>query len=73
MSDVIAQHLLFHFVQGGANRVNLREDVYAIAILVDHAHQAADLALDALEPRENRPPGRILQGRLLDTIPVGGI
>jgi hypothetical protein len=46
MADVIAQHLFLDPPQRGTYRGNLRDDVDAVAVLVDHFRQAADLALD---------------------------
>src|SRR3954470_1176883 len=44
------QKLIFDFAQGGLDGLDLRQDVDAIAIIFDHADNAADLALDAGEP-----------------------
>jgi Cu+-exporting ATPase len=52
VGDVIAQHLLLDAAQGGADRGDLRDDVDAIAVRLDHAGEPADLALDPLEPLE---------------------
>ena len=49
MGDVIAQDLLLEAPQRGAHRRNLRDDVDAIAILIDHARDAAHLALDPVQ------------------------
>src|SRR5215831_6089384 len=46
MGDVIAQDLLLEAPKRGAHRRNLRHDVDAVAILVDHPRDAAHLALD---------------------------
>src|SRR5262249_37743226 len=46
MGDVVAQDFLLHAPKRGAHRRNLRHDVDAIAVLVDHAGDAAHLALD---------------------------
>src|SRR5258708_17529561 len=46
MGDVIAQDLLLDAPKRGPHRRNLRDDVDAIAILIDHARDAAHLALD---------------------------
>ena len=50
MRNVIAQNLFLDTAQRGAHGRYLRDDVDAIAIIVDHAGQAAHLALDAIEP-----------------------
>jgi hypothetical protein len=49
MVDVIAQDLLLDASQGCANGGNLRDDVDAVAVFLDHASKAADLTLDAIE------------------------
>src|ERR1700704_3058818 len=46
MRHVVAQDFLFHAPERSAHRRNLRDDVDAIAILVDHLREAADLAFD---------------------------
>src|SRR5262245_59976116 len=46
MGDVVLQHLLLDPPQRGANRRDLRDDVDAVAVPVDHFREAADLALD---------------------------
>src|SRR5258708_2065830 len=43
---VIPQPLFLDAPQRGAPRGNLRDDIDAVAILVDHFRQAADLAFD---------------------------
>src|SRR6266545_7107569 len=70
MCDVVAQDLLFHTSERCAHRRNLRDDVDAIAILVDHPRDAAHLALD---------PAQSLGAQCLDVfshavyIPLEGI
>jgi hypothetical protein len=54
MADVIAQHLFLDPPQRRANRRDLRDDVNAIAVLLDHFGQPAHLTLDAAEPLLNR-------------------
>jgi YHS domain-containing protein len=46
MRHVILQHLFLNAAKRGAHRRDLRDDVDAIAVLVDHLREAADLALD---------------------------
>ena len=46
MADMVAKYLFFKTPQCRAHRRDLRDDVDAVAVLVDHARQAADLALD---------------------------
>ena len=48
MRDVVAQDLLLNLPESGAHGGNLRDDVDAIAILLDHARKAADLPLDSV-------------------------
>jgi hypothetical protein len=50
MGDVIAQDLLFEPPEGGANGGNLRHDIDAVAILLDHARDATHLAFDPIQP-----------------------
>jgi hypothetical protein len=46
MRHVIAQHFLLDTTQRGAHRRNLRDDIDAIAVLIDHPGETADLTLD---------------------------
>lgn len=50
VGDMIAQDFLLEAPQRGAYRRNLRHDVDAVAILLDHARNAANLSFDAIEP-----------------------
>ncbi len=54
MRDVIAQDLLFDTTQRRAGRCDLRHDVDAIAIILDHAREPANLALDPFQPFQAR-------------------
>jgi hypothetical protein len=49
MRHVIPQHLLFNATERGPDSGYLSDDVDAVAVLVDHLGQAADLALDPAE------------------------
>jgi Cu+-exporting ATPase len=49
MGDVISQHFFLDAPERGAHRGNLRDDVDAVAVLIDHPGQAADLPLDPVE------------------------
>jgi hypothetical protein len=49
MRHVILQHFLLDTPQCGPHRRDLRDDIDAVAVLVDHLGQAADLALDPAE------------------------
>src|SRR6266487_4438727 len=57
MCDVVEHDLLFHPSERSAYRCNLRDDVDAITILIDHPRDAAHLALD---------PAQSLGARCLD-------
>ena len=52
MGDVAAQDFLFHPAQRRPHRADLRHDVDAIALVLDHAGEATHLAFDAAEPLE---------------------
>src|SRR5215813_4388895 len=54
MGDMVAQHLLLDAAERGAHGRDLRDDVDAVAVLVDHFRQAANLALDPAEALLNR-------------------
>lgn len=49
MGDVIAQNFLFDTGKGRARGSDLRDEVDAIAVFVDHLREAANLAFDAVE------------------------
>src|ERR1043166_1725867 len=49
VGDVIPQYLLLDAPERGADGGNLRHDVDAVAVLIDHLREAADLALDPAE------------------------
>jgi hypothetical protein len=59
---VIAKDLLLHFVQSSANGVNLRQYVHAVAIVLDHPKQTANLTLDTPEAFGDFHFGRIVHG-----------
>ena len=50
VADMILQNLLLDPPQRSAHRRNLREDVDAVAIALDHTGDPAYLALDSIEP-----------------------
>ena len=52
MRHVIAQDLFLGPPQRGAHRADLRHDVDAVALVLDHAGEAPHLAFDAVEPFE---------------------
>src|SRR6266446_5683467 len=49
MRHVVPQHFLLDAPKRGPHRRDLGDDVDAIAVLVDHLGEAADLALDPAE------------------------
>ena len=49
MGDMIAQDLFLDPAQRSAHRADLGDDVDAVALVLDHAGEAAHLALDAAE------------------------
>jgi hypothetical protein len=49
MRHVIAQDFLFHATERRPHRRDLRDDVDAVALLVDHAREASHLPLDAAQ------------------------
>ena len=52
MRHVIAQDFLLDPAQRRAHRADLRHDVDAVAVVLDHAGKPAHLAFDALQPLE---------------------
>ena len=50
MSNVLLQNLLFDAPQGSSYSRDLRNDVDAVAVFLNHAGNAAHLSLDASEP-----------------------
>src|SRR5580693_5736398 len=70
MGDMIAQDFLLGAPQRRAHGRDLRDDVDAIAVVLDHAAEAADLALDAFEPLES---GRLDIAAHGLYVPPGGI
>ena len=49
MRHVISEHFFLDAPERGANRGDLRDDIDAVAVIVDHLGQAANLALDPAE------------------------
>lgn len=49
MRYVIAKDFFLHTRESRTNGRNLRDDVDAIAIVIDHTNKAANLTLDAVE------------------------
>ncbi len=52
--EMVAERRLLDLIEGGTHGADLRQHVDAVAILLDHARDAAHLALDATEARELR-------------------
>jgi hypothetical protein len=62
MRHVIAENLLLDFMQGGADSMNLRQYIHAIAIVVDHPKQTANLTFDAPEAPGDFHFGSVVHG-----------
>jgi len=56
---VIGKYLFLGAAQRGAHRRQLRDDIDAIAVLLDHAGQAAHLAFDPRQAPEHRTLGNV--------------
>ena len=52
MRHMVLEHLVLDAPQGRPGGMDLRKDVYAVALLLDHAGDAADLPLDPAQPLE---------------------
>jgi hypothetical protein len=50
MGNVILQNLLLNLQQGGTDSGDLRHNINAVAVFLDHTLQAADLSLDSRQP-----------------------
>src|SRR5215813_7624783 len=70
MGHMVAQHLLLDAAERGAHRGDLRDDVDAVAVLVDHFRQAPNLTLD---PAESLLNGCLDVFSHLSYIPLQGI
>src|SRR5262249_7195693 len=68
--DVIGEDLLLGAAQRRTHRGELRDDVDAIAVVLDHARKPTHLALDPLQALEHRRLGKRLHARY---IPLRGI
>ena len=62
MRDVIAEDLFLDFMQGGADGVDLRQHIHAIAIVLDHSKQTANLTFDTPEASGDFHFGSIVHG-----------
>jgi P-type Cu+ transporter len=60
MRHVIAQDFLLHAAQGRAHGGNLRDDVDAVTVLVDHARESAHLTFDLVQTFLHRGLGFFL-------------
>jgi hypothetical protein len=63
MRHVIPQHFFLDAAERGAHRRDLRDNVDAIAVLVDHFGQAANLTLDPAQALFGRMPRCLWAGR----------
>src|ERR1700722_15382238 len=70
MGGVIGEDFLFGAAQRRAHRRKLRDDVDAIAVVLDHAREPTNLALDPLQPFQHRCLGNCLHAVY---IPLPGI
>ena len=53
MRHMVTQNLFFNLVQRRADGIDLRQDLHAVAIFIDHAQQSADLAFDPFQTSDN--------------------
>ena len=53
MRDVIAQNFFFHPAQCRADRADLRHNIDAVALVLDHAGQSTHLTFDPAQPLES--------------------
>src|ERR1700731_2782922 len=67
---MVGQDLLLGATQGGAHGGELGDDIDAITVVLDHAREAAHLALDPLQPLQHRTLGTRLHDGY---IPLPGI
>jgi hypothetical protein len=52
MCDVVLQNLGFYFFERGNHRLDLSDNVEAVALGLDHAGEAANLTFDAVETNQ---------------------
>jgi hypothetical protein len=64
MRDVVAQDLALDLVQRRTDGADLGQHVHAVAVILDHALDAAHLSLDLAQPRQER--------RVVATVPAFG-
>src|SRR5262249_24197922 len=64
VGDVVGQHLVLDALQRRADRLELGQHIDAVAVFVDHAGDAAHLALDAGQALAAGLLGRRLHGGL---------
>ena len=62
MADMIAQDRIFDLAQCGAHRRELRQNIDAIAVVLDHAGKTADLPCNSVEAFERFGLGFLLHG-----------
>ena len=63
MRHVISQHFFLDAPKRGADGRDLRDDIDAIAIVIDHPPEAADLTLDPAQALFGRMPRCLWAGR----------
>jgi hypothetical protein len=56
MADVTVQEAERDFVEGRPRRVDLSDDIDAVAVLLDHPGHTSDLSLDLAEPAQELIP-----------------
>lgn len=54
MFQMVTQRLLLNFIQSSAHGSHLGQDVYAVALFLDHARYTAHLSFNAAEAGELR-------------------
>src|SRR5580704_18103971 len=65
MGDMIGKDLIFGTPQRSSRRRKLRDDIDAIAVVLDHAREPAHLTLDPFKPLEHRRLGICLHARYI--------
>jgi len=71
MFEMVAQYPLLHSAQGRFDGANLRQDINAVAVFLDHARYAAHLPLDPAESGKLRSLGFAVH--VLNYTPAGYI
>ena len=63
MVSMVVEQAQRNLVERGLGSADLGEDIDAVAVLLDHALDAADLTLDPSQPREQLGLGRAVSPR----------